>query len=101
MIRKILICFLIFTIGINGLRRRCMNTGVLFLDKILRSPIIIYGESLAKEIYVETETELLFNITFRVDCIFKGENIKNRIKITDAGIILEFSLIKFNYFYFY
>jgi len=64
-----------------------MNTGVLFLDKILRSPIIVYGESLGKEIYVETENELLFNITFGVDCIFKGENIQNRIEIIDAGIL--------------
>jgi len=87
MIRTIFICFIIFTIGINGLRRRCMNTGVLFLDKILRSPIIVYGESLGKEIYVETENELLFNITFGVDCIFKGENIQNRIEIIDAGIL--------------
>ncbi len=102
MIRKIFICFVIFTIGINGLRRRCMNTGVLFLDKIIRSPIIVYGQSLGKEIYVETDTELLFNITFHVDCILKGENIENRIEITDAGIFfLEFYLIKFNSFWFF
>ncbi len=88
MFRKIiLICFVIFIIEINGLRRRCMNTGVLFPDKILHSSIVVYGESLAKAIYVETETELLFNVTFRVDCIFKGEDIENRIEITDAGIL--------------
>ncbi len=75
----ILIFFVIFSNEINGLRRRCMNTGVLFPDKILRSPIVVYGESLGKEIYIETEIELLFNITFRVDCIFKGEDIENQI----------------------
>ncbi len=86
MLRFIIICFVIFPNEINGLRRRCTNTGVFFTDKILRSPIIVYGESLAKRIYVETDTELLFNITFRVDCIFKGQNIDNEIEITEAGI---------------
>jgi hypothetical protein len=94
MIRIILICFVIFSNEINGLRRRCVNTGVLFPDKILRSPIIVYGESLGKSIYVETESELLFNITFRVDCILKGQDIQNRIEITDAGIV-DFYLMKF------
>ncbi|CAF1360086.1 unnamed protein product [Adineta steineri] len=86
-IRIILICFIIFPCNINGERRRCMNTGVLFTDKIIHSPIIVYGEPLAKEIYVDTDMELLFNVTFRVDCIFKGqEDIVNRINITEAGI---------------
>jgi hypothetical protein len=76
---------IIFSNEISGLRRRCINTGVLFPDKISRSPIVVYGESLAKRIYVETDIELLFNVTFRVDCIFKGENIEHRIEITNAG----------------
>ncbi len=90
MIRIICICLIIYSNEIFGLRRRCMNTGVLFPDKISRSPIIVYGESLAKRIYVETDIELLFNVTFRVDCIFKGDNIENRIEITDAGRKEEF-----------
>lgn len=90
MIRIILICFIICIIETNGLRRRCTNTGVLFPDKILRSSIVVYGESLGKKIYVDTETELLFNITFRVDCIFKGNDIENRIEITHAGIFLKY-----------
>ena len=85
MIRISCICLIIFFTGISGLRRRCINTGVLFPDKISGSPIIVYGESLAKRIYDETETELLFNVTFRVDCIFKGKNIEQRIEITNAG----------------
>jgi hypothetical protein len=82
----ILIFCIIFPISIEGLRRRCSNTGVLFPDKIFGSPIVIYGESVAKQIYLETDKELLFNITFRVDCIFKGQDIPNRIEITEAGI---------------
>ncbi|CAF4662518.1 unnamed protein product, partial [Rotaria sp. Silwood2] len=39
-----------------------------------------------KRIHVETDTEILFNITFRVDCIFKGQNIENRIEIIETGI---------------
>jgi hypothetical protein len=85
MIRLIFICFLIIPVVINGIRRRCINTGVLFPDKISRSSVVVYGESLAKQIYLETDTELLFNITFRVDCIFKGKDIGNRIEITEAG----------------
>jgi len=77
---------LIFLIGIDGARRRCVNTGALLPDKIMRSPIVVYGEPTAKRIYVDTDTQLLFNISFRVDCIFKGQNIENRIEITDAGI---------------
>ncbi|CAF1365169.1 unnamed protein product [Rotaria sordida] len=87
MIRIILIYFLIFPIEINGIRRRrCMNTGILFLDTIARSPIVVYGKSLAKQIDIETDKEILFNITFRVDCIFKGQYIENRIEIIKAGI---------------
>ncbi|CAF1444755.1 unnamed protein product [Rotaria sp. Silwood1] len=85
MIKIILIYFLIIPIEINGIRR-CMNTGVLFLDTIVRSPIVVYGKSLGKQIDIETDTEILFNITFRVDCIFKGENIENRIEIIQTGI---------------
>lgn len=85
MLRIILFYFLILIIQIDGLRRRCMNTGVLFPDKILRSSIVVYGESLGKKIYIETDTEILFNVTFRVDCIFKGQDVDNRIEITDAG----------------
>ncbi|CAF4686048.1 unnamed protein product, partial [Rotaria sp. Silwood2] len=65
MIRMILIFFLIFSIEINGMRR-CINTGVFFLDTIARSPIVVYGKSLGKRINVETDTEILFNITFRI-----------------------------------
>jgi hypothetical protein len=85
MIRIICICLIIFFTEISGLRRRCINTGVLFPDKISGSSIVVYGESLAKRIYNETETELLFNITFRVDCIFKGKDVEHRIEITNAG----------------
>lgn len=85
MIRILLLYFIIVSNQLVALRRQCLNTGVFFPDKISRSPIIIYGRSLAKRIYVETDTELLFNITFRVDCIFKGDPTEGRIEITDAG----------------
>jgi len=85
MIRIFLILYLIFLIEINATRRRCINSGVLFPDKILRSPIVVYGESIAKRIYLDTNTELLYNVTFRVDCILKGQDIENQIEITEAG----------------
>jgi hypothetical protein len=87
LIQLVLIVCAIVPISIAGLRRRCSNTGVLFSDKIFHSPIVVYGESLATEIYLETETELLFNVTFGVECIFKGQDIEDRIEITEAGIL--------------
>lgn len=87
MIWFILLCLTISGSNeINALRRQCSNTGILFSDKITRSPIILYGKSLAKRIYLETDTELLFNVTFRVDCIFKGGQFPGRIEITNAGM---------------
>ncbi|CAM4797759.1 unnamed protein product [Rotaria magnacalcarata] len=47
---------------------------------------LLYGKSIGKVIYVDNDAELLFNVTFRVECILKGQDIKNRIEITDAGI---------------
>jgi hypothetical protein len=85
MIRILFILCLIFLIELNATRRRCINSGVLFPDKILRSPIVVYGESIGKRIYLDTNTELLYNVTFRVDCILKGQDIENRIEITEAG----------------
>lgn len=85
MIRILLLYSIIVSNQLVALRRQCLNTGILFPDKISRSPIIIYGKSLAKRIYLETDTELLFNVTFRVDCIFKGDPTEGRIEITDAG----------------
>lgn len=69
----------------EALRRRCINSGVLFPDKILRSPTVVYGEATAKRVYLESDTELLFNVTFRVDCIFKGQDVEHRIDVTQAG----------------
>ena len=69
----------------EALRRRCINSGVLFPDKILQSPTVVYGESTSKRVYLESDTELLFNVTFRVDCIFKGQDVEHRIDITEAG----------------
>ncbi|CAF0903059.1 unnamed protein product [Rotaria sp. Silwood1] len=86
MIRMLLIICLIFLIETDAKRHRCVNSGVLFSDKIMRSPIVVYGQSISKKIHFETNTELLFNITFRVDCILKGEDIENQIEITEAGI---------------
>jgi len=86
MIRILLILCSIFLIEIHGIHRRCINSGVLFPDKILSSPIVIYGESISKRIYHDSNTELLYNVTFRVDCILKGQDIGNRIEITEAGI---------------
>ncbi|UJR22303.1 hypothetical protein I4U23_025361 [Adineta vaga] len=86
-VRFLIICYVFtFPITIQALRRRCNNTGVLFTDKIFGSPIIVYGESIRKAIYLETETELLFNVTFRVDCILKGAKLEHQIEITSAGI---------------
>jgi hypothetical protein len=85
-VRLALIYCVVCLTAIHALRRRCINTGVLFTDKIVGSPIIVYGEPIAKQIYRETDTELLFNVTFRVDCIFKGPEIEDQIEITGAGI---------------
>ncbi|CAF2432696.1 unnamed protein product [Rotaria sp. Silwood2] len=82
----LLILCLIFLIEIDAKRHRCVNSGVLFSDKVMRAPIVVYGQPIAKRIHLDTNTELLFNITFRVDCIFKGEDIENQIEITEAGI---------------
>jgi hypothetical protein len=90
MIRLLLILFVIFPTEINGVRRRCINSGVLFSDQIFRSPFVIYGEAITKNVYRDTNTELLFNLTFRVDCVFKGEDVANNIEITEAGKILLF-----------
>ncbi|UJR26806.1 hypothetical protein I4U23_008119 [Adineta vaga] len=86
MIRRLLILYLICFIKTNLARRRCINNGVLFHEKILRSPIVIFGEVVGKRVYVDSDTELLFNVSFRVDCIFKGPAIQSPIEITDAGI---------------
>lgn len=83
MFRLFLILSLIFQI--DALRRRCIQSGLPFPDEIHRSPIVVYGEPITKRIYVDTDTELLYNITFRVDCILKGQDIENRIEITEAG----------------
>jgi len=100
MIRIFLILCLIFLIEINASRRRCINSGVLFPDKILRSPIVVYGESIGKRIYLDTNTELLYNVTFRVDCVLKGQDIENQIEITEAGRKIFFLRLKINFMLF-
>lgn len=67
--------------------RPCPSTGIFILDAITNAPIVVYGKSIGKTIYVDTDKELLFNVTFQVDCIFKGQNIESRIEITNAGIL--------------
>ena len=57
------------------------------MDKVLGSPIVVYGEPTRKSIYLETDTELLFNVTFRVDCVLKGTDIDDKIEITGAGMM--------------
>ncbi|CAF0733338.1 unnamed protein product [Adineta ricciae] len=86
MIQRLLLFYLIFTIKICTARRRCVNNGVLFNEKIIRSPIVVYGEVVGKRVYLDSDTELLFNVSFRVDCILKGPDIQSPIEITDAGI---------------
>ncbi|CAF4881697.1 unnamed protein product, partial [Rotaria socialis] len=71
---------------INGKLRSCPSTGAFIWDTVPRAPLVVYGKSIGKEIYVDTDTELLFNVTFRVECVLKGQDINNRIEITDAGI---------------
>ncbi|CAF0769901.1 unnamed protein product [Adineta ricciae] len=88
-LRLIVLCCILFSTKTYGLRRRCNNTGVLFLDKVLGSPIVVYGEPTRKSIYLETDTELLFNVTFRVDCVLKATDIADKIEITGAGIKAE------------
>ncbi|CAF4440054.1 unnamed protein product, partial [Rotaria magnacalcarata] len=86
MIRITLILCVIFFIEINARRHRCIDSGVSFSDKISRSPIVVYGASIEKQIYLQSKTELLFNVTLQVDCIFKGQDVEKEIKITEAGI---------------
>ena len=100
MTRTLLIFSFIFLTEINGNRHRCINTGVLLSDKVSRSPIVVYGKPVGKRIYLDTNIELLFNITFRVDCIFKGENIQKRIEITEAGRIVLNSCLFLSLFFF-
>jgi len=85
-IRTVSVILCLLLIEVNGIRRRCVNSGALLPDKILRSPTIVYGESMAKQIDVDTDVELLFNVTFRVDCILKGRGVEENIEITNAGI---------------
>jgi len=69
-----------------GERRGCSNAGIMLSNKILGSPIIVYGESMEKSISDSSSTQLLFKVMFRVDCILKGEPTQRIIQITDAGI---------------
>jgi hypothetical protein len=85
MIRILFFLCLIYLIGIEAIHRRCINSGILFPDKTLLSPIVVYGESISKRIYHDSNIELLYNVTFRVDCILKGQDIEERIEITEAG----------------
>lgn len=103
MVRIFLILSLIFLIEIHAVHRRCINSGVLLPDKIFRSPIIVYGEPIRKRVNVDTDTNLLYNVTFRVDCVFKGQDVENRIEITEAGranILFFFFYFEFNVFLF-
>ena len=85
MFRILILLILAVFIHVVTARRRCINSGILFPDKILRSPIVLYGESIGKQVYLDNDIELLFNVTFRVDCIFKGQDVPNRIILTQAG----------------
>ena len=87
MIRIALLICLVGLVPTDGLRRRCINSGILFPDKILGSPIVVYGESIGKRVYVDTDTDFLFNVTLRVDCILKGQDVEHQIEITQAGSI--------------
>ena len=91
--RIVLLIGLVGLLPTEGARRRCINNGILFPDKILSSPIVVYGESIGKRVYVDTDTELLFNVTLRVDCILKGQDVEHQIEITQAGSS-EFRLVR-------
>lgn len=86
MYRLLLIFAVIYFVKVDGSRRRCINSGILFSSKILRSPIVIYGETISKQVYRDTNAELLSNVTFRVDCVLKGQNVEHEIDITEVGI---------------
>lgn len=77
--------FLLCIMEIHALHRRCINSGVPFSERITHSPVMVYGQVLSKRIYVDSNTELLYNVTFRVDCILKGQEIEQEIEITEAG----------------
>lgn len=77
--------YLIFFVTINALHRRCINSGVSFSERTLSSPIVVYGQTISKKIDLDSNTELLYNVTFRVDCILKGQDIEQQIEITEAG----------------
>ncbi len=94
MIRVLFLLCLIYLIEIQAIHRRCINSGVLFPDKTLLSPIVVYGKSISKRIYYDSNTELLYNVTFHVDCILKGQDIENQIEITEAGGQKDFCMIR-------
>ena len=86
MLRFVVVVACLLLVEIEALRRRhCSSTGFLFPDQIVRSSVVLYGESLAKAISVDNDRELLFNVTFRVDCVLKGDNVEHRIDIVHAG----------------
>jgi len=69
-----------------GERRTCTNGGTMLSNKIMGSPIIVFGEVMEKRIYNISPTELLFSASFHVDCVMKGSPTERIIQITDAGI---------------
>lgn len=85
MIRILFLLCLIFLIEVDAKRRRCVNSGVTFHEKISRSPIVVYATSTSKSVHLHTDTEFLFNVTLHVQCVLKGQDIQERIEITEAG----------------
>lgn len=66
-------------------RHRCMDDNVLLAEKVSRSSFVVYGTSMSKQVHLHTKNESLFNVTFHVECIFKGQNMEKVIQITEAG----------------
>ena len=83
--RLYLVFSLFWMMKVHAVHRRCINSGVPFSERTTHSPVIVYGEAISKRIYIDSNTQLLYNVTFRVDCILKGQEIEQGIEITEAG----------------
>ena len=56
---------------------------MLFSTKVEESPLIVVGTSLNK--VLDPEVQNLFNVTFMVECILKGQPTQRFIQIVQAG----------------
>ncbi|CAF0754330.1 unnamed protein product [Didymodactylos carnosus] len=62
---------------------QCQVDYVDFSTKVRDSPIVLFGETMTKNMIPNVMDQ--FNVTFQVNCIFKGKPTNHTISITQAG----------------